>query len=131
MDLIIDANILFSALIKEGATCELIFSHTLYAPEFLLEEFSKYKKYILKKTKRGETDFAELIQILKRNIIIISFKEIAPFIKQAEKICPDKNDTPYFALALKLNIPIWSNDKKLKNQKHIKIYTTEELLNIS
>lgn len=33
----------------------------------------------------------------------------------------------YFALALKLKCPIWSNDKKLKEQNIITIYHTHEL----
>ena len=48
--------------------------------------------------------------------------------KEAEKITPDKKDVLYFALALKLRCGIWSNDKKLKTQNKIKIYSTEDLL---
>ena len=50
------------------------------------------------------------------------------FIDGAERISPDPKDTSYFALALKLNCPIWSNDKKLKEQNKIKIYSTEEIV---
>jgi len=35
----------------------------------------------------------------------------------------------YFALALKMKCPIWSNDKRLKEQKTIKIISTDELRN--
>ncbi len=52
LKLVIDANILFAALIKGGLTAELIISDELqlFAPEFLLEEFSKYQDIILEKT---------------------------------------------------------------------------------
>jgi len=55
MKLVIDANILFAALIKEGSTAELLISDKiqLFAPEFLFKEFSKYKNLILKKTHRS------------------------------------------------------------------------------
>ena len=51
MYLIVDANILFAALIKQGKTDELLFvDHLhLFAPEFILIEFEKYKKEILQK----------------------------------------------------------------------------------
>ena len=51
MDLIVDANVLFAALIKEGLTSDLLFvdDFHLYAPEFLLVEFTKYKEEILRK----------------------------------------------------------------------------------
>ncbi|MEI6732208.1 MAG: PIN domain-containing protein, partial [archaeon] len=40
----------------------------------------------------------------------------------------DIKDAMYLALALKLNCPIWSNDKLLKNQTQIKVYSTSELM---
>ena len=48
MRLIIDANILFSALIKDSSTAKLLIDDKLklYAPEFLFEEFAKYLKQI-------------------------------------------------------------------------------------
>ena len=36
----------------------------------------------------------------------------------------------YFALALKLNCAIWSNDKKLKEQNKIQVCSTHELSKI-
>jgi len=52
--LVIDANILFAALIKNSKTAELIIEKqiTLLAPEFLIEEFGKYRRVILKKMHR-------------------------------------------------------------------------------
>ena len=129
MDLVVDANILFSALIKEGKTKELFVHenfHT-FAPEFLLEEFSTYREIILEKTKRTEREFAEIFTILKSLITIVPEEEFYEFLEQAKNISPDKNDVEYFALALKLNCPLWSNDKKLKEQKVVPVYSTEDL----
>ncbi|MBI4895257.1 MAG: hypothetical protein HY831_02060 [Candidatus Aenigmarchaeota archaeon] len=50
--------------------------------------------------------------------------------EEVEKIFPDHNDIKYFALALKLNCGIWTNEKILKEQNKIPIYSTEELINI-
>ena len=52
------------------------------------------------------------------------------FQKEAEKISPGLKDTQYLALALKLNCAIWSNDKKLKEQDKVKVYSTNELLQV-
>ena len=48
MRLIIDANVLFAALIKDSSTAQLLISDKLkfFAPEFLFEEFAKYEDYI-------------------------------------------------------------------------------------
>jgi len=52
MDLVIDANILFAALIKRNITTELLFREHLhlYAPEFIFAEFDKYRDLLKKKT---------------------------------------------------------------------------------
>ncbi|TFG19125.1 MAG: hypothetical protein EU529_16665 [Promethearchaeota archaeon] len=49
MRLVINANILFAALIKNSLTVKLLLNNKLkfYAPEFLFEEFAKYKDYLL------------------------------------------------------------------------------------
>ncbi len=58
MDLIVDANVLFAILIKKGKTEEIILEEDLhlFSPEFLFEEFEKYKDELLQKTKRTEKE---------------------------------------------------------------------------
>src|SRR3989344_2482548 len=128
--LVIDANILFSALIRDNVTAKIIFEDEiiLYTPEFIVEEFLKHKDLILGKTSRTNEEFIQIMHALKDVIAIIPKEEYSKFMKEAEKITPDKKDVLYFALALKLRCGIWSNDKKLKTQNKIKIYSTEDLL---
>ena len=129
MDLVIDSNILFAALLKESGTSDILFKHRLYAPEFIFEEFNKYKEYLKDKTKRSEENFNELFDLFERNAILIPKEEIDPFIEKAEKISPDAKDVPYLALALKLRCGLWSNDRGLKEkQSVIQVYSTEELI---
>ena len=54
MILVVDANILFAALIKNSLTAELMFNSDfqLYTCEFIIDEFFKYEKEIIKKTHR-------------------------------------------------------------------------------
>ena len=129
MELVVDANVLFSAMIKEGFTTELMFSDQirLFAPEFLLEEVFKHENEILEKTKRNKDDFSEILEILKLIIKIIPAKEFDIYTTEAEVISPDPDDVQYFALALKLQCGIWSNDKKLKEQNSVSVYNTEEI----
>lgn len=132
MDFVVDANILFSVLIKKGKTEELIFndSFCLFAPEFIFEEFLKYKEIISEKTERKTEDFLKLLRILMKRIKTVPNEETERFIAKAKEICPDKKDVDYFALAIKLDCSIWSNDKDLKKQNVIKIYSTEDLLKL-
>ncbi|TFG01814.1 MAG: putative toxin-antitoxin system toxin component, PIN family [Promethearchaeota archaeon] len=132
MRLIIDANILFSALIKDSLTAKIIVDERLklYAPEFLFEEVAKYEDYLLKKTKRTRNDFKSFYILLKQKISIIPKEEINPYIKKAMDFSPDPKDTVYLALSLAINCAFWSNDKELKEKQDlVKILTTEEILN--
>jgi len=54
---------------------------------------------------------------LEKKITFIPLDEIRPFVPKAEAFSPDPADITYLALALKLNIPLWSNDKALKKTR--------------
>ena len=129
MDLVVDANVLFAVLIKDSFSYNLLFSDRfhLFTPEYIFTEFEKHKEEILEKTERTTEEFFRLLEILKRKIVLIPLEELILYVNEAENITPDPDDMTYFALALKLNCAIWSNDKKLKEQDRIKVYHTHEL----
>ena len=129
MGVVVDANVIFAVLIKDSFSYHLLFSGRfhLFTPEYIFIEFEKHKEEILKKTERTTEDFFRLLEILKRRITLVPLEEIREYVNEAEKITPYPNDTVYFALALKLNCAIWSNDKKLKEQDKIKVYHTHEI----
>ncbi len=130
MNLVIDANILFAALIKNNITRFLLFREdiNLYAPEFIFVEVNKYLKDIAAKSGKTTEEVLQVLEVLMRRVTLILESEIISYINYAGKISPDIKDVPYLALALKLNCPLWSNDSKLKIQKIVSIYSTEELL---
>ena len=132
MDLVVDANIIFAVLVKDSFSHHLLFSGEfhLYTPEYIFTEFEKHKEEILNKTDRTTEDLFRLLDVLKRRITLVPLEELGDYVDEAESITPDPNDMAYFALALKLRCPIWSNDKKLKQQNQIKIYHTHELVQL-
>jgi len=132
MILVLDANILFSALIRDSLTAELVFEEELmlFTSEFIIDEFLKYENLLLEKTSRTKEDYVQLIHMLKDIITVVPQEEYSRFMKEAESISPDEKDVAYFALALKLKCAIWSNDKKLKEQNKIRVYSTNEIINL-
>jgi len=130
MKLVIDANILFSALIKNSFTVDIIIRDDieLFAPEFLLDEFLHHKEEILRKARKTTEELHRLLNNIKELIKIISEEDVDDVMDEAERISPDPKDIPYIALALKLKIPIWSNDKKLKEQDKVIVYSTKEII---
>ena len=131
MLLVIDANVLFSALIKNSLTAKIIFEEDiiLSAPEFVIEEFLKYEDSIAKKISRTREEFTQIMHMLKDIIMVVPKEEYSNFIVEAEKFSPDEKDVMYLSLALKLKCAVWSNDKKLKQQDRVKVYSTEDLRN--
>lgn len=129
MEFILDANPLFSALIKDSFTIRIIVSEKveLFAPEFLFDEFLEHEEEILAKTQRTRKELNQLVGSLKEIIHIIPRKEFELYLEEAKSLISDEDDVPYLALALKLNIPIWSNDKKLNKQNKVKVYSTKEI----
>ena len=129
MDLVVDANIIFSALIRQGVTAKLLFVDDLhlYAPEFLLDEVRKHHGYLSKKTHRSKEEFESIYNVLKRRIVFIPKDNIKFYLEKADKISPDPDDSIYFAAALRMNISIWSNEKRLTKQNIIKVYTTQQI----
>ena len=81
MKLVVDANILFSALIKKGKTSELLLdlSLELFTPEYVLIEFENHRQEILDKTKRTHEEFNEIFEILKEIIKIIPKEDFKEF----------------------------------------------------
>lgn len=130
MELVVDANSVIAALIKEGMSAEILSNpvFNFFAPEFLFEEIEKYKDEILRKSNRNNKELIAVLDNIKEIINVYHSDEFSEYLESAKQICPDENDTEYFALALKLKCGIWSNDKKLKEQDRIKIYSTEELV---
>jgi len=132
MKLVVDTNILISALIRNSTDRKIIFTSNFefHVPEYAFSEIDKYKGMIISKSMLDEEDCMLFLNLLKGRINIAS-KEITNSKFDEAKIIMDpvdRDDTVFVALALALNCPIWSNDTDFKRQKNVKIYTTEELL---
>lgn len=133
MEIVVDANIIISSLIAtKGKTFDCLFCEQLqlFAPEFLMEEIKKHKKEITEKSSLSSSELDMIFCFLTSQITFIPNCIILTQREKAEEISPDKNDNEYFALALFLQCPIWSNDKQLKEQKSVIIYSTQELLKL-
>jgi len=130
MELVINANILFSIANPTSKTREIIstFPITFFSPLFSLDEIRKYKDEIKKKA--NIKDFESFINLLKERINFIDIKEYKDEIEKCKRLISDEKDVEYLALAKKLNLPIWSNDKLLKKQEIVKIINTKELIEL-
>ncbi|CAD5244806.1 PIN domain-containing protein [Thermococcus camini] len=130
--LVVNTNVLFSFFGKSTTTRELIFllSGRLISPKFAIEELYEHKNVIMKKARITPEDFESLISTLREHVMFVEEEFYAEFIPLALEITPDKDDVDFVALSLKINAPLWSNDKRLKEVDEIQVLTTKELLKI-
>lgn len=132
---IVDSNIIFSGLLKEGATRKILIESPfkLYAPEILIREIEKYKEILIKKSGIAKEEFTILFHLLTEDIEIISKEKYHDSIEEAKNIIGhiDRGDIPFIALALAINNDgIWTDDAHFKKQNKIKILNTKDILSL-
>ena len=127
MKLVIDTNIVFSLFKSNSFSNKLLreYNLELFAPDNLIVELEKYADLICSKSGLSKEKFFD--NILSLSNIIYLKNPSNYFIEKARSLVKHEGDIPFLALALELNIPIWSNDEHFKEQCLVKVFTTEEL----
>ena len=139
MKIVVDTNIVFSAIISDkGKIGELLLNKPLdlyfLSPIFLLDELNNHIGKILSITGYSEAEFQQIKFLAIRNIEFIDSKDIS---KQNWELSyqllkdVDENDTSFLALNLEINGFLWTGDKKLikglENKNYNKTVTTDML----
>jgi len=130
---VVDTNVLFAFFSRKSFTRVLFINVKVkgrcgfLAPLHALEELKKHKESILSKFSLKEEEFDKILEVLKALIEFIPEDEYKQFLPEAKAISPDPEDVPFFALALKFSCPIWSNDKRLKEQDKVLVLGTKEI----
>lgn len=132
MKLVVDANILIAALLKDSTTRELLLNENmeLFGPEHLLNEIKHLLKNpgIRKRLKLNDDDLHDLTSSILSRIEFVPEKFFISFIKESLSSVTHPEDAPYFALSLALKLPLWSNDSALKESSSIQVFNTSELI---
>jgi predicted nucleic acid-binding protein len=118
--IVIDTNIIFSALQKDGKIRKLLFllDTDFFAPNFLIVEILKYRNKIFSLSSMNEDEFFSVSYKVLNKINFINEKRISfESRKKAYELCKDidEKDTPFIALSLELELPLWTADMKLLN----------------
>ena len=133
MRLAVDANIVFAALLApRGTTASILFSERLklFAPEYLLEELAEYENSLRERAGYTKEGLRIALEAIPRVITLVGIETLRPYIEPASNACPDKHDVNYFALAMKLRCPLWSNDRRLKTQREVEVLDTAEVIRL-
>ena len=117
MNIIVDTNIVFSALLKEHTFYRRILEddeYKIYSPSIMLTEVISHEEKILKYSKIDKNKFYEFFHNLIANITFVNEKIIPLAVyKKAFLLCNeyDDSDTPFIALAIHLDAKLWTGDK--------------------
>lgn len=132
MKLVLDSNILFSGILKNSTTRNILVSEEFefFLSEYTLLEINNHRQFLLEKTKLSVTEFTTTLNMLLERATIVADETFAPYLERAQQIMEhiDLDDAPFIAHALSFpNDGIWSNDKDMRQQTTIRVWTTEEL----
>ncbi|MFV9676689.1 MAG: PIN domain-containing protein [Methanosarcinales archaeon] len=120
MLLVVDANIVFSALIRRGKPLrvfelnKLLMKFEFIAPEFLFFEVGKRMDKILKLTDLSKEEFITVFSFIKKELELIPLETFEDKADEAKERSPHLKDMPYVALSLKFDCKILSGDKGIK-----------------
>lgn len=132
MKLIVDTNIIFSALIRDSLTRYIIFhiKVELLTVGFTYIELQKYKQEILKKSESSEEAVELLLQKIMTKIKIVDDSLISSEFQNAYTTMKliDMKDTPFLAAALATKSDIWSDDKHFEKQNKVRVWKTKDLV---
>jgi predicted nucleic acid-binding protein len=131
MKFVVDTNVLMTFFWKNSFSKGLLYDKNIsfFSPEYALEELDRNSSEIMKKTGISAGEFKKIKMELSVLVEFIPIEEYSKFLKKASSIS-NKEDVDFIALALKLKIPVWSNDKDFKKQKFTKVFTTNEFIKL-
>ncbi|MBI4439472.1 PIN domain-containing protein [Candidatus Woesearchaeota archaeon] len=131
MKVVIDTNILISALIKDSITRRLIVKSGFQFnyPEMSFHELRKHKSLVLDKSGMSEVEYMDVLNDLLSYVNVIPDEAVTQTLEEAAKLMGkiDPDDVVFLAAALTLDAAIWSDDAHFDRQKRIKIFKTKEM----
>jgi predicted nucleic acid-binding protein len=132
MKLVIDANVVISALIADSKTRELIVTlePDLLTPAFVHEEVENYEELIVEKSGMEPDHVAQFIDLLFQYIEVVPADEFYPAIEKADEAIgdTDPDDVLYLACAIASDAAIWSDDSDFDEQNLVDTYSTSDVI---
>jgi predicted nucleic acid-binding protein len=132
MKLVVDANVVISALIADSKTRELVVTlkPELLTPEVIHGEIGNHEALIVEKSGMDADRVQQFIDLLFRYIETVPASEFYPYIEEAEEAIGDidPDDVLYVACALAREAGVWSDDSDFDEQDLVPVFTTGEVV---
>ncbi len=135
MELVVDTNVVIAGFLRSATTRELLLDGrlVLHAPEYLLTEAERVLSAPRLRRRLGSLspdDVRALLSQLTSRMRIAPTSTFRLKLPDAKALVADPEDASFIALALHLQLPLWSNDAPLRTQNVVRVYTTDDVLNL-
>ena len=132
MKLVVDANVVISALIADSKTRELIVTlePELLTPEVVHVEIGNYESLIVEKSGMELERVRQFIDLLFQYIETVPASEFYPYIEEAHEAIgdTDPDDVLYVACALARDAGVWSDDSDFEGQNLVPVFNTHGVI---
>lgn len=133
MILVVDTNVIISALLRQSITQEILFYYAsiCYTPEYVKQEIERHKKEIMDRSNYDEETFNTILSLIFSRITIVPEDQYRSYKEEVLKFTPHDKDWPFLALAMHLDAKLWTYDLPLKERQNVvTVLTTKDLINI-
>ena len=134
MKIVIDANRIVAALIKQSTTRDILLDEAFefVTPDHTLSEIEGHREELQKKAKLTTEEFDVLLALLFERITILPKSVYSGFIDDCKDLIEDADDVPYLATCLaSRSSGIWSHDPHFLKQKMASVFTNIDMLRLS
>ncbi len=133
MRLVVDANVLIAALMRDSTTRRLLVlgGHELHVPEYLLEEIAEHWEDLLPRSGLSADALKQVLSVLRAHVVEHTVADYNDEMATAFGLLGDRDleDAPYVALALSLRADgIWTEDRELASVKGVRALRTADLV---
>ena len=133
MKVVVDANRVYSAVLRDGTTRRILFSTAaeLFAPALLRKEIVRHAPELARRSGLAPVDLRKLLDKVFSEILWVDEPALLPHLAKAEKALArrDPTDVPYLAAALAIEADaIWSHDPDFDEQDLVDRIENHELV---
>jgi len=132
MKLVVDANVVISALIADSKARELVVTlePDLFTPKFVHDEIGNYEELIVEKSGMTPDRVAQFVDLLFQYIEVVLASEFYPYIEEADAAIgdTDPDDVLYVTSALSTDAGICSDDSDFEEQDIVEAHWTSTVI---
>ena len=135
MKFVLDTSVFLKALIKKSVVRGIILdsNHEFLIPTYLAEETREHLEEVEEKSGLSSSEIESVMDALLARIRVVPADKVLSAWKESEGIMErvDKSDIPFVAAALSTECEgIWSDDRHLKRQDRVKVWTTKDVVRL-